>query len=261
MRRTFLLFLFLSACSADVPPTLPEFVHVRLDGDSLRIGARNPLASPATFAVEAPEASRTVVLAAKDSAEIVTLPLAGRDSAAVAGGLRVSAIVGDYRAQPDTSARYAFPFPRGRSYSVIQAYEGSFSHTSDYSRYAVDFSLAVGDTVTAARDGVVATVVERYTRGGNDRSLRDEANFVTLHHADGMLSQYVHLAPDGALVEPGDSVRVGDAIGISGSTGFTSRPHLHFNVLRPVVGDAGSIPVRFERVEGRALRKGDRARH
>lgn len=261
MRLLPVLLLFLAACSAEPPATLPPPVHLRLDGDSLRVGARNPISAPATFEVEAPEASRTVVLAARDSAEIVALPLAGRDSATVAAGLRIAATVGDPRARPNTSARYAFPFPRGRSYRVIQGYGGSFSHASSYSRHAVDFSLAVGDTVTAARDGVVVTVVERYTRGGNDRSLRDEANFVTLYHADGMLSQYVHLAPGGALVEPGDSVRVGDAIGISGRTGFTSRPHLHFNVLQPGVGDAESIPVRFERVEGRALRRGTRAEH
>jgi murein DD-endopeptidase MepM/ murein hydrolase activator NlpD len=261
MRTALLVLLFVPACFRSAPTTLPPYVHVRVDGDSLRVSARNPIPAPSTFVIEVQGTVRVAVLPARDSVELVALPLAGRDSAAVAEGLRVSATVGDHRARPDTSVRYAFPFPPGRSYRVIQAHNGSFSHTSDYSRYAIDFSLSVGDTITAARDGVVVTVVERHERGGNDRSLRDQANFVTVHHADGMLTQYVHLIPDGALVEQGDSVETGDAVGISGATGFTSQPHLHFNVLQPGIGGAQSVPVAFEHVDGRALRRGDETTH
>ena len=137
----------------------------------------------------------------------------------------------------------------------MQPYNGSFSHRSDFSRYAIDFDLAVGDTVCAARDGLVVGVTKRFDKGGNSRRYRDYANFITLYHADGILTQYVHLKKDGAFVAKGDSVTAGQAIGISGMTGFTSAPHLHFNVLKPVPRNAVSIPVRFEQVAGKDLRK------
>ncbi len=265
MRAVLLLLLLAPSCAPkpSEPVGLPSYAYVEMRSDSLVVTARNPLPVVGTMALRGSDGSlvRSAVLAPGDSVQLGAIALAGRDSASVVDGLTVSGIVGDAASRPDPSARYAFPFPRGRSYRVMQAYEGSFSHDSDFSRYAVDFTLAVGDTVAAARDGIVATLVDRHTRGGNDPDLRLFGNYVTLYHADGMMTQYVHLAPDGALVSVGDSVRAADPIGISGRTGFTSKPHLHFNVLQPVEGGAVSIPVRFEQVDGRELRKGDRVTH
>ncbi|MEM1096668.1 MAG: M23 family metallopeptidase, partial [Bacteroidota bacterium] len=184
------------------------------------------------------------------------LPLALGDSATLVQALRFGGVYGDPEATPDTSARYQWPFPAGRSYKVIQAYRGRFSHQSNFSRYAVDFALAVGDTVTAAREGVVIRVVEQHDRGGNSRRYRPYANFVTLAHADGMMTQYVHLVLGGSFVAVGDSVQAGQPIGISGMTGFTSSPHLHFNTLRAVHRDAASFPVAFKDIAGEDLRAG-----
>jgi len=41
---------------------------------------------------------------------------------------------------------------------------------------------------------------------------------------------YAHLRPEGVLVRVGQRVRQGQQIGLSGNTGFTSGPHLHFAV-------------------------------
>ncbi|MEO1436034.1 MAG: M23 family metallopeptidase [Bacteroidota bacterium] len=136
-----------------------------------------------------------------------------------------------------TLPQFTWPFPRGRSYSIIQGYNGSFSHQRNYSRFALDFDLSVGDTICAAGAGYVVGVIEGYQHGGNNRKWRPYANTVTIYHPEqATLTQYAHLIKNGALVEVGDTVQTGQAIGISGKTGFTSTPHLHFNVLRAVNG-------------------------
>lgn len=151
-----------------------------------------------------------------------------------------------------------YPFPKGKKYKIIQGYNGSFSHNSDFSRYAIDFSLKVGDTICAAADGYVVGVIEGYKHGGNDRKWRDYANFITLYHPDmNILTQYVHLVENGSIVEVGDTVSKGDPIGLSGLTGFTSISHLHFNVLSIGPDGSKSIPTEFENgVSGEKLKRG-----
>jgi murein DD-endopeptidase MepM/ murein hydrolase activator NlpD len=55
-------------------------------------------------------------------------------------------------------------------------------------------------------------------------------------HADGTYASYAHLSPFSARVKPGQRVSGGTPLATSGETGFTSGPHLHFDVYRPVVG-------------------------
>lgn len=161
----------------------------------------------------------------------------------------------------DTATLYEYPFPKGRRYKIIQGYEGGFSHNTNYSRYAVDFALAVGDTVCAARDGVVVGLIKDYNIGGKDRKYRDYANYITLYHDDGTFTQYVHLKQNGAFVALGDTVKASQPIGLSGVTGFTSIPHLHFNALKPTADDLVGFPIKFVKVDGRKLKRGMTVQH
>ena len=56
------------------------------------------------------------------------------------------------------------------------------------------------------------------------------ANFVRILHDDGTMALYAHLKTDGVLVRVGQQVQAGQQIGLSGNTGFTTGPHLHFAV-------------------------------
>ncbi len=54
--------------------------------------------------------------------------------------------------------------------------------------------------------------------------------FVRVAHAEGYATMYGHASR--LLVSQGDSVRVGEVVALSGSTGRSTAPHLHFEILR-----------------------------
>jgi murein DD-endopeptidase MepM/ murein hydrolase activator NlpD len=140
---------------------------------------------------------------------------------------------------------YVLPWPTGAAYPVYtgNCRDGNATHSGDR-RYAYDFRMPVGTVITAARGGAVAVVVEQY--GDDDHEFGHE-NVVFLSHDDGTFTLYFHLARSGVLVEVGDAVRVGDPIGILGTSGSIGRdlvPHLHFEAasqLRPI----RSLPAVF----------------
>lgn len=149
--------------------------------------------------------------------------------------------VGSPYAIPDSSYRYMLPYPQGKFYRLTQGNQGGFTHNKPSTRYAFDFEMPEGSTITAARGGMVVYVVERFSQGGIDESFRDKGNHLMVCHDDGTIAIYGHLKENGALAEVGDLVFAGQAIGLSGNTGFSTTPHLHFAVL---VADS-SIAVRF----------------
>ena len=80
------------------------------------------------------------------------------------------------------------------------------------------------------------------------------ANYVTIGHDDGSQAVYVHLQMNGALVELGDWVTTGEVIGLSGNTGFSTGPHLHFKVSQQKSpADFASVPTLFVDKNGTAL--------
>lgn len=112
----------------------------------------------------------------------------------------------------------------------IQGNHGESTHTGTL-KFAVDFRMPVGTPIFAVRAGVVAAVASHFKKGGLDTKLRPRANFVAVQHADGTYARYFHLRHNGVIVRRGQSVAAGDQIGLSGNTGFSSTPHLHFDVV------------------------------
>ena len=71
--------------------------------------------------------------------------------------------------------------------------------------------------------------------GSADAEQKLMANFVLIEHIDGSITMYSHLARKPVSLTLGDFVHAGDLIGYSGTTGYSSGPHLHFAVLKPYV--------------------------
>ena len=127
----------------------------------------------------------------------------------------------------DTSYIYGLPYEEGKSYYMIQGYFSSFTHKE---RAALDFKMKRGSKICAAREGVVIRVKEDGDRGGLKRKYRAYGNYIIIQHSDSSRAGYWHLKKDGALVNVGDTVKKGQAIALSGKTGYSFMPHLHFLV-------------------------------
>ncbi|MFN3445740.1 MAG: peptidoglycan DD-metalloendopeptidase family protein [Bacteroidia bacterium] len=84
--------------------------------------------------------------------------------------------------------------------------------------YGIDVRMEVGDPVYSIFDGVVR-VAKRST---------DYGYVVVVRHYNGLETLYAHF--DQLLAYPGKPVRSGEIIGLSGNTGRSTGPHLHFEV-------------------------------
>lgn len=142
----------------------------------------------------------------------------------------------------DTSYVYSLPYKKGTSHILIQGYFSSFSHKN---RAALDFKMKTGTEVYAARAGVVIRLEEKNSKGGRNKKYRKYANLVVIQHDDGTKAGYWHLQKNGVLVNVGDTVKQGQPIALSGKTGYTFLPHLHFIVWTNKNGGWQQVPTRF----------------
>ncbi|KRD72791.1 hypothetical protein ASE43_19115 [Lysobacter sp. Root983] len=158
--------------------------------------------------------------------------------------LQMESLPGDPSAQP-RNVDYVLPL-RQNNFRIDQGYGGQFSHSDPENRYAVDFAAQIGTPVLAAREGVVMQVESDFDKAGlNREKYGGRANFVRIVHDDGSMALYAHLKADGALVRVGQRVRAGQQIGLSGNTGFTTGPHLHFAIQVNRGMRLESIPFRM----------------
>jgi len=149
--------------------------------------------------------------------------------------------LGNPNAIHDDRYEYNLPFPEGKSHVLTQGNKTDYTHNTRISKYAFDFAMPKGSYVAAARGGIVGFVEESHNLSGQDIRLMEKSNRIIVCHDDGTVAVYGHLKQNGAIVEVGDRVFAGQVIGLSGNTGFSTSPHLHFTVA---IGDR-SIPIRF----------------
>ena len=143
----------------------------------------------------------------------------------------------------DTSYIYTLPFEHKKKVFLIQGYESSFSHKGEK---ALDFKVKKGTKVCAARDGVVTAIRKDSGKGGLKPENLSDGNYITIQHNDRSVAWYWHLQQDGVMVNIGDTVKTGQWIGLSGNTGYSAFPHLHFEVQGyDAPGSYKQLPTRF----------------
>lgn len=237
-------------------------------GDGVEIRARNMSSFPITYTLRVNAENYAV-----NGASVITRTLAPHETSTAltlessTGGdrgeynLYFDWAVGEFDANHDDDHIYALPYKPGRSYRILQGYGANFSHHG-LEEYAIDFDMAEGTPVHAARGGIVARVEEQHDKGCWQDGCGQYANYIVILHSDGTTGEYYHLEQDGALVEVGERVKRGQHIGYSGNTGHSALPHLHFAVYRPTTwGNTQSIPTRFESADGVISRPRSGGRH
>jgi murein DD-endopeptidase MepM/ murein hydrolase activator NlpD len=146
---------------------------------------------------------------------------------------------------------YDLPFEAGEKRLLWQGIGGKFTHSDEANYHAYDFKMPIGTPVLAARSGTVVDIVDEFTQGGVDASLKNKMNYVYIQHADGTIANYSHIKPNGALVNIGDEVQKGQKIALSGNTGYTTNPHLHFGVFKVIRGGKyKSVPIKIRTAAG-----------
>lgn len=179
------------------------------------------------------------------------------------------------------SSEYALDL--ARTNADMRTYTGDGSRLTDY--------VTFGQPILAAADGVV--VAARNDRDDNEAMLRQPGegfdaymqrvvetqqaiimqsgfegaagNYVLIRHANGEHSLYAHLKHGSVRVNVGDAVSAGAQIAETGSSGNSTEPHLHFQVIDgPDLNSARGLPVTFTGlrpewvpIANRHLRSGD----
>ncbi|MCX5195834.1 M23 family metallopeptidase [Streptomyces sp. NBC_00249] len=153
------------------------------------------------------------------------------------------------QAQADTAKAAAKPAAKAALWTkpveryTLSATFGKGGSMWSHKHSGQDFAVPVGTPVQAAAAG---TVVKAGPNGGGDGPAY--GNAVVIKHANNTYSQYAHLSK--IQVKIGQKVSVDQQIALSGNTGNSSGPHLHFEIrTTPNYGSAVN-PVAFLRNAG-----------
>ncbi len=142
--------------------------------------------------------------------------------------------------------RFYLPWAPGETRTIGQANNGPHTHQG---RFAWDIAMSIGTPLLAVGSGRIIRAEDQYP--DNPAGFPDDpetpSNAVWIDHGDGLQAVYAHLTPGGAKVVAGQLVAAGQVIGLSGNSGYSSGPHLHYEVL-DVAGQ--STPTGFIEVVG-----------
>jgi murein DD-endopeptidase MepM/ murein hydrolase activator NlpD len=168
---------------------------------------------------------------------------------------------------PAAPNAYRLPWSCGHVYAVTQGNHGDIcgrlGNHLGIEEFAWDFGLPMRTPVVAARAGKI-TLAETPSPPGSEcyngcpgaggADLEQQAccskclysaNKVNVQSDDGIIASYSHL--DEVVVQMGQEVAAGDLLGYSGTTGCSTGPHLHFQIMFGCPqGYCQSLPMTFD---------------
>ncbi|WP_030243727.1 LysM peptidoglycan-binding domain-containing M23 family metallopeptidase [Streptomyces sp. NRRL S-350] len=201
--------------------------------------AAAPSADAAPAKPAAPAAPVTQAAAAKPQAQVQVKTEAAKPAAQVQTQVQTAAPAQAVTAAPvAATSGYVAPLANpklGEAYGVAGSMWASGHHTGQ------DFIAATGTPLRAIANGVVV-------KAGNGGAYGNE---VEIKLADGKYAQYAHLSSIGVKI--GQTVTVGQQIGLSGATGNVTGPHLHFEIRTGPEYGSDIDPVAYLRAHGVAL--------
>ncbi len=201
----------------------PYYVQIQAQIDSVAFGEAH------SFVIEAQTKHKRIIAYAKPNK-------AGKIDYVVSG------YFGSPYTKPDSSYIYTLPYAPKTGYRIIQGYKGRFSHKN---QYALDFRMPIGTPIHAVRSGVVVRVKDDSDKHGRTMAFAQFGNHIIIYHEDGTLGYYYHISKDGSKVKVGDTVQQKQFIALSGNTGWSTTPHLHFIVKYTSTKGYESLPTWF----------------
>ena len=130
-----------------------------------------------------------------------------------------SAVPGSAQLMADEGKAMLSPLKAGK---ITAEYGNNYLAKTDETKFhrGIDIAAETGSKIAAIADGIVLFA-------GDDGGY---GNRITLQHDDGLKSVYAHM--DTCLVSKGAEVAAGDLIGLVGSSGMSTAPHLHFEIRK-----------------------------
>ncbi|MFG2562477.1 M23 family metallopeptidase [Streptomyces sp. NPDC048496] len=213
----------------------PSMSRVRGAVVAAGLGTSMVLGAGAAFAAAPASVPGTASLIGNTAADSVAAQAAAQAKAAVKkAGAAEQAARSSAKEAAGKAASWMTP---------VRHYALSASFGTDGSRWAhkhsgQDFAVPIGTTVQAAHSG---TVVKAGPNGGGDGPAY--GNAIVIKHGNGTYSQYAHLSRIDVRI--GQTVGTGEKIALSGNTGNSSGPHLHFEIRHTANYGSAINPVSF----------------
>ncbi|WP_299770107.1 M23 family metallopeptidase [uncultured Pseudoteredinibacter sp.] len=225
----------------------PWLEEVRKDGKR-QLFLHNPVHAPLQFFYRSSElGEKTIQFSAEGAGQYLL-----REGQRSFGDLKTGWAIGKGNIRHSQDI-YQLPFDSKKRLLISQGFNGRFSHTGRGNRFALDIAMEVGTNIVAARSGIVAIAKDDYHMGGAKRYFLDKANHITIYHKDGSSAVYAHILQSSAKVKPGDKVTAGQIIARSGSSGYSTGPHLHFVIRGLENNRVRSFPFRLKNRDGKVL--------
>jgi murein DD-endopeptidase MepM/ murein hydrolase activator NlpD len=195
---------------------------------------------PARFA----NISVAVASHAPENIELGDIPQANPSPADLRRNTRDQALIAKIWARHEGPARFTLPLgtpmtplPEAKGFGSQWVFNGKAEASELHS--GVDYAVRSGTPVVALADGTVVVAEDLFFTG----------NAVFIDHGNGLVGMYFHLSE--IKVQAGQDVKKGETLGLVGSTGRVSGPHLHLGIRwhdaridpQPLLEDPAKIPA------------------
>ncbi|ANS67017.1 peptidase (secreted protein) [Streptomyces lincolnensis] len=214
-------------------------------GASVVLGAGGAVAADATSATTASSAAGAASAVQAQAAAQAKAAAAKKTAAKKADAVKKAKAARKARATRAGAARKASWVDPVKQYTLSASFAQSGGMWQS-THSGQDFAVSSGTRVVAAHGG---TVAKAGSNGAGDGPAY--GNAVVIKHGNGTYSQYAHLSR--VDVKVGQIVRTGQRIALSGNTGNSSGPHLHFEIRTSANYGSAIDPVAFLRGKGVTL--------